>query len=293
MSAHGLLRERGLAPKKRFGQNFLVDEGLCRRIAEAATPTLGGTVVEIGPGTGALTRPLLDRAARVVAIEFDPDMVSVLRDAFASELAAERLVLHHADALSLDWATLLAGGPTPHTIAGNLPYLVTGALIERAVGLRAHVDRAVFMVQLEVAERLASRPGGDAWGALSVFTQAAFEVERLLIARAGAFWPRPGVDSAVVTLTSRETPRAVEDDALRTLVKSAFSMRRKTLRNAWRGVFGWSSDELAARAQAVGIALERRGETLSIEEFGALAALGRSHEELPEGAFDPQFDDRG
>ncbi len=281
MSAHGLLRDRGLTPKKRFGQNFLVDEGLCRRIAEAATPTVGGTVVEIGPGTGALTRPLLERAARVVAIEYDADMVSVLRDTFATELAVGRLMLHHADALSLDWAELLVDGPTPHTIAGNLPYLVTGALIERAVGLRPHIDRAVFMVQLEVAERLASRPGGDAWGALSVFTQAAFQVERLLVARAGAFWPRPGVDSAVVTLTSRPTPRAEEDAAFRTLVKSAFSMRRKTLRNAWRGVFGWSTEELAARAGAVGIALERRGETLSIEEFGALAALANSRGDRP------------
>jgi 16S rRNA (adenine1518-N6/adenine1519-N6)-dimethyltransferase len=278
MSASATLRERGLHPKKRFGQNFLVDDGMSRRIAEAATTPEGGTVLEIGPGTGALTRTLLARASRVVAVEFDVDMVDVLRSDLEGPIAEQRLELHHADALELDWAGLLGEGPAPRVVAGNLPYLVTGALIERAVELRDRIDKAVFMVQLEVAERLIANPGTSAWGALTAFTQAAFAVERLLVARAGAFWPRPGVDSAVVVLTPHAIPRATEDEPYRRLVKAAFGARRKTLRNAWRGIFGWPLDALEAHAAAVGIDLDRRGETLTIEQFDRMADRARSDE---------------
>jgi 16S rRNA (adenine1518-N6/adenine1519-N6)-dimethyltransferase len=265
-----LLRSRGLSPKKRFGQNFLADPHAARIIAEAATTPAGGTVLEIGAGLGALTRPLLDRAARVVAVERDRDLVPIL----AAEIGdpGEKIAIVEADALDVDWAAALASGPRPHALAGNLPYLITGKLMERAVGLAGAVDRAVFMVQAEVADRLAAAPDTEAYGALTVFVQAAFDVRRILTVKGGAFYPRPEVDSAVVLLTPCRPPRAEETEAFRALVKAAFGTRRKTLRNAWKGIFGWSREELEARAVAAGISLDARGETLSVEDFARMAA---------------------
>jgi len=271
MSIAERLRAHGLSPKKRFGQNFLVDVHAARTIAEAATSPAGGTVLEIGGGLGALTRPLLERAARVVTIERDRDLVPMLREELAEAIAAGRASVVEADALLVDWAAELSG-PRPHVIAGNLPYQITGALLERATTLVDRVDRAVFMVQAEVAERLAAKPGSKAYGALSVFVQAAFEVRRLLTVRGGAFFPRPEVDSAVVVLEPWRPRRAEETEAFREAVRSAFGARRKTLRNAWRGLYGWSRDELEAHAEAAQISLDARGETLSVDDFARIAS---------------------
>lgn len=274
MSIAEMLRARGLAPKKRFGQNFLADAHAARTIAAAATTPEGGTVVEIGAGLGALTRPLLERAARVTAIEFDRDLVPILREELAAIIAAGRLEIVEGDAADVDWTAKLEGGPRPHVIAGNLPYLITGKLVEKTVALADAIDRAVFMVQAEVADRLAAPPDTDAYGALSVFVQAAFDVKRILTVKGGAFYPRPEVDSAVVLLVPRRPRRAAETGAFRAAVKAAFGARRKTLRNAWKGLYGWSREELEANAKAAGIDLGARGETLSVEDFARIAALG-------------------
>ena len=265
------LRSLGLAPKKRFGQNFLADAETARRIAEAATTPPGGTVLEIGAGLGALTRPLLERAARVLAVERDRDLVPILREELADAIADERLAVLEADAIQVDWAAALAAGPPPRVVAGNLPYQITGRLLEQATQVAAQIDRAVFMVQLEVAERLIAAPGTESYGALSVFAQAAFEVRRLLVSRAGAFYPRPDVDSAVVILTPFRPRRAEETQAFREAVRAAFGARRKTLRNAWKGLYGWTPEELARRAAEAGISLDARGETLGVEEFVRIA----------------------
>jgi 16S rRNA (adenine1518-N6/adenine1519-N6)-dimethyltransferase len=273
MSIGERLRARGLRPKKAFGQNFLTDTRAAEAIAIAATTPEGGAVLEIGPGLGALTRPLLGRAARVVAIERDRDLVPLLAEDLAPPIAEGRLVLRNEDASAIDWLAALEGAPRPHVLAGNLPYAITGLLLERAVHAAARVDRAVFMVQAEVAERMAARPGTEAYGALTVFVQAAFDVQRLLTARAGAFYPRPEVDSAVIVLTPRRPPRAEETPAFREAVRAAFAMRRKTLRNAWRGLYGWPPATLEVRAAEAGVSLDARGETLSVEDFARLAAL--------------------
>jgi 16S rRNA (adenine1518-N6/adenine1519-N6)-dimethyltransferase len=157
-------------------------------------------------------------------------------------------------------------------VAGNVPYLITGLLLELAIGAADDLDAVVFMVQKEVADRLIARPGTKEYGALTVFVRAAFHVERLLIVRAGAFFPRPDVDSAVVKLTPERPRRASETETFRAVVKAAFGMRRKTLRNAWRGVCGWSGEELAARAAAAEISLDARGETLTVDQFRKMAA---------------------
>ncbi len=262
-------RRRGLVAKKSFGQNFLVDSGLARRIAELAVPESAGTVVEIGAGLGALTEPLVNRADRVVAIERDRDLCPILRDAFAETIATGKLAIEEADAKRIDLENLFAPGPRPHVLAGNLPYQLTGPLLERTTALGGVIDRAVFMVQAEVADRLLASPSSDAYGALTVFTSAAFGIARPLTVGRGAFHPRPRVDSAVVVMTPLRPPRALETDRFRAAVRAAFAQRRKTLRNAWSKL--GSAAEVAQRARAAGIDLDRRGETLSVEEFAKFA----------------------
>jgi 16S rRNA (adenine1518-N6/adenine1519-N6)-dimethyltransferase len=154
-------------------------------------------------------------------------------------------------------------------VAGNLPYQITGKLLEMTVPVASEIARAVFMVQKEVADRLAAAPASEAYGQLSVFVQASFAVERALIVRAGCFHPAPRVDSAVVVLRPLEKPRAVETDAFRAVVHAAFGARRKTLRNAIAGLM--QDDAKKQNVAATGIDLGRRGETLSVEEFAALA----------------------
>lgn len=262
------LAQLGLHPKKSFGQNFLADAHLTRRIAELCCPAPGGTVIEIGAGLGALTAPLLEAAGRVVAIERDRELVPALRARFDQELSAERLKLIEADAKQIDFVAELDTGPRPHVLAGNLPYQITGLLIEQCVRGRHALDRAVFLVQLEVAERLAAAPGNKVFGALTVFTQAAFRVERALVVKRGAFYPQPQVDSAVVVLSPRAD--AIEETpTFRALVKGAFHQRRKQLRNAWRSVA--PAEAVATAAERTGVDLAARGESLSVEVFGRMA----------------------
>ena len=267
----GLLRDAGLRPKKSFGQNFLVAAPIARTIAAACVreDEIGrARVVEIGAGTGTLTRLLVARARSLVAIERDRELVPLLE----RELASSGARIVEADAQSADLARLLGeeDADSPRILCGNLPYAITGPLLRRAVDLAGGVERVVFMIQQEVADRLAATPGTKSWGALSVFVRAAFDVRRLLRAAPGAFYPAPEVTSALVELVPAIPPRARETDAFRALVRSAFQQRRKTLRNAWAGLApdAVTLERAAARA---GVALEARGETLDVPAFARMA----------------------
>ena len=279
-SPKALLTARGLRSKHRLGQHFLTDSRLAARIAAAAVDDEAATVVEIGAGLGALTRELCRRAKRVTAIERDRELLPVLNEELADELASGRLELVFADARHVDYVALFGNAPVsppverrPHTrpgrrvLAGNLPYALTGLLLEKTVQLHATIDRAVYLVQLEVADRLNARPGTSDYGALSVFVQAAFDVERAFIVRRGAFYPQPNVDSALVKLSALRPPRAAETPEFRALVHGAFGQRRKTLRNAWRGVLGLSDEAISRAAERAGVALTARGETLDVDAF--------------------------
>jgi len=271
-SAKAELQQHGLQPRRTLGQNFLADRGLCEKIAALVAPQRGG-VLEIGAGLGALTAPLLGRSQRVVAIETDRSLTAVLRQKFAREIAAAQLELVEADAREVDLAGLLAALPTPRTLAGNLPYHLSGLLLRRAVDLAGFCERLVFLLQLEVVDRLCAAPGTSEYGALSVFAQAVYRPRRELIVRRGAFYPQPGVDSAVVVLELRDPVRPAPSEIFARVVKSAFEKRRKTLRNAWRGALGVTSSQLELLAQQAQIDLGARGETLSVSAFERLAAL--------------------
>ena len=262
-----LLARHGLQPKKSFGQNFLADTRLAERIAALAAPDRGGTVIEVGAGLGALTRPLLARAERIVAIERDRDLCAALRADFRGAIMEGRLELLEADAKRVHLNSRWAGHPRPHGLAGNLPYQISGPLLRSATSVAHLVQRVVFLVQLEVAERIVAEPATRAYGALSVFVQTCFDGARALLVRRGAFYPQPGVDSAVVVLVPKPRPLAGETPALRALVTAAFAQRRKKLQNAWRGVLGLDPHALASAAARAGIDLDRRGETLSPAEF--------------------------
>ena len=267
-----LLAAHGLRPKKSFGQNFLLNREILDDIAQIAIPdpNAATTVLEFGAGTGALTEVLLERKASVIAVERDRDLLPLLASTFAAAIDNGSLRLVEDDAATFPIADTFASCTGARVLAGNLPYQITGRLIERAVHTAASLDRAVFLVQKEVGERLAAAPDSDDYGALSVFTQAAFAVRVRRIVGPGDFHPPPAVVSAVVELIPHATPRAIETERFRAVVKAAFAQRRKTLRNAWRAL--GTGDTVAVAAEKSGISLDVRGETLAVEDFARMAA---------------------
>jgi 16S rRNA (adenine1518-N6/adenine1519-N6)-dimethyltransferase len=279
MSVKAELEQHGLRARRSLGQNFLADRGLCDRIAALVAPCQG-SVLEIGAGLGALTAPLLARGNHVLAVETDRSLTALLREKFASELSAGQLELLEADVRELDLAAVLAQLPSPRTLAGNLPYHLSGLLLRRAVDLVALCDRAVFLLQLEVVDRLCAEPGAPDYGALSVFIQSVYRPRRELVIRRGAFYPQPGVDSAIVALELREPRAAAPSQTFSRVVKAAFEKRRKTLRNAWRAL-ELSPPELERLASEAQIDLDARGETLSVSEFERMAAALEAQRSAP------------
>jgi 16S rRNA (adenine1518-N6/adenine1519-N6)-dimethyltransferase len=277
-----LLSRHGLRPKKSFGQNFLVGPHVVDRIAQLCVrpddrPPV--RVVEIGAGLGALTHALLARGASVAAIERDRELVPVLEAELAADVASGRLEIVEADAATTDYRALFgvkagesarsADHAETRVLAGNLPYQITGRLLEVATELADVVDRVVVMVQREVGERVAAAPGSKIYGQLSVFVQAAFSVRRAFLVGAGNFHPAPEVESAVLELTPRGDARTLETKAFREVVHLAFGARRKTLRNALGPLV--RDEQLADAIAETGIDLQRRGETLDVSEFARLA----------------------
>ena len=253
------------APRKRFGQNFLVDRHYIDRIVAAVAPAAGDTIVEIGPGLGALTRPLLDRLERLTVIEIDRDLAARLSDEFASD----RLSIHTVDALGFDFSTLGSG----LRVVGNLPYNISSPMLFHLAQFEPILRDITVMLQREVVQRMAAAPATPDYGRLSVMLQARFRIERLFTVPPGAFRPPPLVDSAVARLIPLAAARPrIDDEALfARVVAAAFGQRRKTLRNSLKAL---AAEEDLERE---GIAPGARGETLSVSDFVRLAnALARS-----------------
>jgi len=248
--------------KKALGQHFLHERGIIERILRALAPQPGQRIVEIGPGAGALTLPLLERHGELTVVEFDRDLIEPLREAAQGR---GRLEIVHADVLEVDFTALAAGERL--RLVGNLPYNISSPILFHVLEHWAVIDDMVFMLQKEVVERMAATPGSKVYGRLSVMLQAYCRVDALFNVPPGAFRPPPKVDSAVVRLVPRAEGDVGIADAARfeQVVRHAFAQRRKTLRNALAGV----ADEAAL--QAVGIEPGARAETVPVARYVALA----------------------
>ena len=246
-------------PRKRFGQHFLVDRRYVERILDALDPRPDDRIVEIGPGLGALTKPLLDRVKQLTVIEIDRDLAARL----AAEFPPERVDLRNADALSFDFGAL----GSRLRVLGNLPYNISSPLLFHLARFQASLRDLTLMLQKEVVQRMGAAPGTPEYGRLSVMLQVRFRIERLFIVPPGAFRPPPKVESAVARLTplgSAQPP--IADDALfARVVAAAFGQRRKTMRNALKSLA--TESELEAQ----GIEPGARGETLAVDDFVRLA----------------------
>jgi len=246
-------------PRRRFGQHFLVDRRYIERILDAVNASREDRIVEIGPGLGALTQPMLDRVERLTVIEIDRDLAARL----AAEHPSTRLDLRVADALSFDFASL---GDRLRVI-GNLPYNISSPLLFHLARYEAHLRDITVMLQKEVVARMTASPGTQEYGRLSVMLQVRFRIERLFVVPPGAFRPSPKVDSAVARLVplGAERPPVADDALFARVVAAAFGQRRKTLRNALKGV------ATETDLEREGIAPGARGETLAVTDFVRLA----------------------
>jgi len=249
----------GHVARRRFGQNFLVCRGTIANIVNAIAPRRDENLVEIGPGLGALTEPLLEKLDHLHVVEIDRDLIARLRQRFP----ADRLIIHEGDALEFDFRAL----GTDLRVVGNLPYNISTPLLFHLAGFADSVRDMHFMLQKEVVDRMVAEPGTSDYGRLSVMLQYRFEMERLFVVPPGAFNPAPKVDSAIVRLVPKaKTELTVRDEALfAKLVLAAFGQRRKMLRNNLRDLV----DE--AGLSAVGIAPTARAEELAMGDYVRLA----------------------
>ena len=261
-----LLRAHDLRPRKSLGQNFLIDPAALARITAAADLAEGDTVVEVGAGTGTLTRMLAAQAGRVIAVELDDRLVSLLHDE-VGDLAHVTIV--RGDILSLP---LLGLPHLGYKLVGNLPYYITSAILRRFLEGAPRPSLLVVTVQREVAQRIVADPGDMSLLAVSVqFYGRAEIVSRI---PAGAFYPRPDVDSAVVRIDTASGPTVdvggVGEESFFRVVRAGFSQKRKKLRNSLSAGLGLAAAEVEARLEAAGVAPRRRPETLSLEEWAAV-----------------------
>ena len=261
--------------RKSLGQHFLSDRRILTRIADALSLTGAETVVEIGPGRGSLTDILADRARRLIAVEVDRALAAILRERYAKR---NNVLIAEADVLTLNLGELAAG---PFVLVGNVPYYITTPILFHALQ-PPRADRAVYLVQREVAERLVAAPGSKEYGALTVNVAAVASAQLLFKVPAGAFTPPPKVESAVVRITPRAPLIEPGDESpFRTLVQAAFGMRRKQMRRVLRTMLSIGAEEADAILAAVGIDPAVRPETLSPEQFAAL--LRATRERKPAG----------
>lgn len=254
--------------RKRFGQNFLHDQGIIQKIIQGINPQRDDNIVEIGPGKGALTASLLDRAGSLNVIELDRDLIPILQHNLDH---SEHLHIHNVDALKYDFSQL-ADQPNTLRIVGNLPYNISTPLLFHLMSFSSIVKDMHFMLQKEVVDRITAEPNSKTYGRLSVMLQYHCFTEKLFTVKPGAFNPPPKIDSAIIRLIPyKEPPVKVDNQALFSqIVSQSFSQRRKTLRNNLKGIL--SEEEIAS----VDINPAARAETLTIEQFASLANLENS-----------------
>jgi 16S rRNA (adenine1518-N6/adenine1519-N6)-dimethyltransferase len=269
-----LFREHGFRPKKRFGQNFLVDRNVVNKILDAAEITEGNAVLEVGPGAGTLTQAAAEMGARIVAVEVDRDMVAILQSVLAGN---PNVTIINADILRLDLPVFLTEhfGEGPVKVLGNLPYYITSPIIAQLLECKSRIESIVLMTQKEVADRLKARPGTGDFGSMSVFVQFHTEVQAVAQVSRNVFLPPPDVSSTIVKLTPRRDPpvEVPSEKLFFDVVHCAFGKRRKTLLNSLSDCppLGLTKEQVADALHNAAVDHSRRAETLSLAEFAGIA----------------------
>ncbi len=256
------MAQKPIKARKRFGQNFLQDDMVIADIVAAIDPKQDQHLVEIGPGHGALTGPLLNNAGQLDVIELDRDLIPELHRKFKQ---SQQLVIHEADALTFDFTSLVKDSGKLRVI-GNLPYNITTPLLFHLLSQSQHIEDMCFMLQREVVERICAQPGSKTYGRLSIMIQYQCETTLLFIVPPEAFVPQPKVDSAIVYLRPlhKASENSVAIDDLNIIVTQAFSQRRKTISNTLKNMVSQTVLE------SLGVDLKQRPETLSIDQYIAI-----------------------
>jgi len=236
-------------PKKRFGQNFLVDNQIINRIIAIISPKKNDNIVEIGPGMGALTFPLLEHLNYLSVVEIDRDLISLLKSK-----KQKKLTIYEADALKFNYGQI----SNNLRIVGNLPYNISSPLLFHLLSEKNKIIDMTFMLQKEVADRIVAKHGSKTYGRLSVMMQTFFEVESIFTVPKESFVPQPKIESSIIYLKTRDNPLTENTKLLEKIVKVSFSQRRKTLKNCLKSILSQEQTE---------IDLSRRAEMLSIENF--------------------------
>ena len=266
-----LIKKRDFGFKKRFGQNFLVDERVLSRIIEGAEITKADSVLEIGPGIGTMTEALCEAAGAVKAVEIDKELIPILSETLSTYSNVEVI---NADIMDLDLKSLFLG---PFKVVANLPYYITTPIVMKLFESGADIESVTVMVQKEVAERMQAAPGGKDYGVLTLSVAYHAEAEIIANVPPNCFMPRPDVSSAVIKLRRRSEPAVTprSPDHMFRLIRAAFSQRRKTLINAVSNdvSLGLPKAELEAALQELGLDTRIRGERLSLQDFSDLSDI--------------------
>jgi 16S rRNA (adenine1518-N6/adenine1519-N6)-dimethyltransferase len=270
-----IIHRYGIKPRKRLGQSFLIEKNIIRKIAAIAQVTKNDIVVEIGAGIGVLTEDLAQNAATIIAVELDEQLVKVLKDKL---LKYNNIRIYSGDILEFDFKKITRDEQQKIKVIGNVPYNISSPVLFRLLSFRKMIDSFVLMLQKEVIQRLVAYPGGKDYGVPSVILQMFAAVEKVLDVPSSCFYPRPKVESSVMKGFFLERPlmELADEDFFMKLVRDAFAQRRKTLINNLKKsklLEGVSEVDIKKALDIAGIDGKRRGETLSIKEFGHLSNL--------------------
>jgi 16S rRNA (adenine1518-N6/adenine1519-N6)-dimethyltransferase len=270
-----IIRQYAIKPRKRLGQSFLMEQNVIRNISAIAQVTKNDIVVEIGAGIGVLTEDLAQTAAKLIAVELDDQLVEVLKDKL---LKYNNVQIYSGDILKFDFGAIVRDGEQKIKVIGNVPYNISSPVLFHLLSFRKIIDSFVLMLQKEVIQRLVAPPGGKDYGVPSVILQMFASVEKVLDVPAGCFYPRPKVESSVMKgfFLKRPFMELADEEFFIRLVRDAFAQRRKMLINNLKKsklLEGVSESFLREALKLAGIDGQRRGETLSVEEFGLLSNI--------------------